>query len=72
MKETTKQSSWLFGSIWEQINECNNINKENSIKTLKTTTRNTNHILPFKVQMNPILNLIMICGDLGDKGNLAK
>jgi hypothetical protein len=30
----------LFGSILEQISECNNINKKNSIKTLKMTTRN--------------------------------
>ncbi len=38
----------MFGSILEQISECNNINKENSIKTLKMTTRNNKSYTPFK------------------------
>jgi hypothetical protein len=38
----------LFGSILEQISECNNRNKENSIKTLKTTTKNNKSHTPLK------------------------
>jgi hypothetical protein len=58
----------MFGSILEQTSECTNANKENSIITLKMAARNKSST-PLKGANEP--NLSIICGDLGDRGNLG-